>query len=203
MIDRHGTNDLHHQNVFDDGTLFFRIPHWNVTTTTKSRPHSLSISLDYRPAFLSFEHFPGDANRGVEIPPAKATFTCQQQPPIHLYSNSLLLLPPVPDMSMPFNVLSMSCSLYAFVVGSILNLLIRKGSERVQRTYDPSKVPPPGKLRQLVGKIKEKVQALKGKSKESSAAAATGENAGETTKEEAVGVAEDPVDGDNAGDETH
>jgi Gpi16 subunit, GPI transamidase component len=105
MIDpKLGSSDLHNNNVFDDGTLHFQIPQWNVPSSAQSQ--TLTLSLDYRPAFLSFENFPGDANRGVEIPPASATFleTCPQQilpTPIQLYSNSLLLIPPVPDMSMP------------------------------------------------------------------------------------------------------
>ena len=171
-----GEQEQHHTVLPGEiGTIHFRIPNWNVTTTHENRDsrHTLTVSLDYRPAFLSFENFPGDANRGVEIPPAMATFveTCQpplssSQPlssatPILLYSNSLLLLPPVPDMSMPFNVLSMTCSLYAFIIGSLLNLLIRKSSERVQVTYDPSKMPPPNKLQQLKAKLITKVKSLK------------------------------------------
>ena len=64
-------------------------------------------------------------------------------------------------MSMPFNVLSMTCSLYAFIIGSLLNLLIRKSSERVQRSYDPSKVPRPNKLQQLKAKIVDKVKSFR------------------------------------------
>ena len=172
-----GEQEQHHAVLPEDmGTLHFRIPHWNVTTTThENASHTLTVSLDYRPAFLSFENFPGDANRGVEIPPAMATFTETCQPPVSsssqpvltpaapilLYSSSLLLLPPVPDMSMPFNVLSMTCSLYAFIIGSLLNLLIRKSSERVQVTYDPSKVPPPNKVQQLKANLIAKVKSWK------------------------------------------
>jgi len=153
---------IHSSSPEEDATIHFRIPHWNVSTSSAAQKSSLTISMDYRPAFLSFEHFPGDANRGIEIPPAVATFveTCGVAPttPVVLYSNSLLLLSPVPDMSMPFNVLSMVCSLYAFFIGSLVNLLIRKSSERVQRIYNPSKEPPPSKLKQLLRKGKEKLQ---------------------------------------------
>jgi Gpi16 subunit, GPI transamidase component len=108
MIDpKLGSTDLHNKNVFHDGTLHFQIPHWNVPSSAHAQ--TLTFSLDYRPAFLSFENFPGDANRGVEIPPASAIFveTCNETQltssptSIQLYSNSLLLIPPVPDMSMP------------------------------------------------------------------------------------------------------
>jgi hypothetical protein len=57
----------------------------------------------------------------------------------------------------------MTCSLYAFIIGSLINLLIRKSSERVQYAYDSSKIPPPGKLRQLMSKIMEKFRGLKSK----------------------------------------
>ena len=174
--DTHVSRDsIYHLNSMDDATIHFHIPSWNVTTSEALQ--KLTIYLDYRPAFLSFEHFPGDANRGVEIPPAMASIveTCplhpalpkssrqavaQPPPPILLYAESLLLLPPVPDMSMPFNVLSMTCSLYAFIIGSLLNLLIRKSSERVQQAYDPSKVPPPSKLKQIKGKIQERIAKI-------------------------------------------
>jgi len=184
----------------DDAAIHFHIPQWNVTTTSSAAlnaEHKLTVYMEYEPAFLSFEHFPGDANRGVEIPPAVASFveicpahslrtasTPSSQPikhvqsaPITLYSNSLLLMPPVPDMSMPFNVLSMTCSLYAFVIGSLLNLLIRKSSERIQRDYDPSNVPPPSKLQLLKTKVRERLSRILGRNKEKERASVEDEKA--------------------------
>jgi hypothetical protein len=78
---------------------------------------SVFVSLDYNPAFLSFDNIPGDANRGVELPPIQVYFVsaCSSTAgtgmdtssptstsSAQLYSQSVLLLTPLPDMSMPF-----------------------------------------------------------------------------------------------------
>lgn len=103
---------------------------------------SIRLSLDYDPVYLPFEQLPGDPNRGIELSPVRAIFSslCSNDT-AHLFSESLLLMSPLPDTSMPFNVLSLSCTLYAFIIGSIMNLLIRKASEKVKYTLDPSQKP--------------------------------------------------------------
>lgn len=122
---------------------------------------SLSLALDYNPSFLSLDLFPGDPNRGIELPPVIVRFVPQCREPflatpsLTATSNTILLIPPLPDMSMPFNVLSMVCTLYAFVIGSILSLSIRKASQSVNYEFDPSKKPKSkGQL------IREKVQSV-------------------------------------------
>ena len=57
--------------------------------------------------------------------------------PVKLYSSPLLLMPPVQDMSMPFNLTSLTCTLYAFIIGSLANLLVQKSSEKVKQTLNP------------------------------------------------------------------
>lgn len=123
---------------------------------------SLELSLDYDPAFLLFETFPADPNRGFELPPFHVLFTslCDSNTSQTLYSNTALLMAPVPDMSMPFNVLSLTCTMYAFVIGSIINLLVRRASEKVQYTLDPSKKPK-GKLQALKERVVDKLSKLK------------------------------------------
>jgi len=141
---------------------------------------SLELVLDYEPAFLSFESFPADPNRGFEIPPFRATFfespECQRRRSASttggagggtgtfLFSNAALLMAPVPDMSMPFNVLSLTCTLYAFVAGALINLLVRRASERVKYTLHP-KPKKESKLKLLKDRIKAKLQRLTGKAK--------------------------------------
>jgi hypothetical protein len=103
---------------------------------------TFQVSIDYEPAFLPFQRFPGDPNRGFEMTPVHATFTSSSNICVPttttLYSNSILLMAPVPDMSMPFNVLSLTCTLYAFVIGSIINQLVRKASESVKKENNKS-----------------------------------------------------------------
>ena len=136
-------------------------------------PSSLLVSLDFEPVFLSLDDFPGDPNRGRELPPAMATIVCPNtnanantnNPTSHhhvLYSNSLLVLPPVPDMSMPFNILSLSCSLYAYMIGTLLTLLVKRASERIHYQLHPEKKPP-SKLEQLKTKIGNRFRRPKSK----------------------------------------
>ena len=176
--------------------------------------HHFILSLDYQPLFLSFEEFPGDANRGFEIPPTKVVFQlfhplspittttttshdnqtinptttmkeqqqqqCQESikriqelrhqlssinnpffesfdtsvdtnvmntttrasslvvVQMELYSNALLILTPLPDMSMPYNVLSFTCTFYAFLFGSMFNLLIKKANTSMKKKLNDS-----------------------------------------------------------------
>jgi phosphatidylinositol glycan class T len=101
------------------------------------------MSVDYDYVLVSFEDFPADPNRGMEMPPSIATFYCAPEfhttlftPLARLYSHPLLIMPPVPDMSMPFNILSLTSTLYAFCIGGLVNLLVRKSSERIKRQYE-------------------------------------------------------------------
>merc|ERR1740136_533212 len=104
--------------------------------------------MDYQPRFHSFETFPADPNRGIDIPPSYASFlllppsppsphhdgapsearytqSSHLPPTIRVYSNALLLMPPVPDLSMPFNTIGLTGTFYAFLMGASLNLLLK------------------------------------------------------------------------------
>lgn len=189
-------------------------------------PNSLFVlSFDYKPLYLSFEQFPGDANRGFELPSAHGIFRIETSSfhnhynsseslinynqclnqifgidkmnnhffdngvhntttindnsnhhqrrrddaivllQIELYSNSLLILTPLPDMSMPFNVLSFTCTLYAFVIGSLFNLLIKKANVSISQKLKKKKVDDDdlnntrkNKLIQIVNYIRNKIK---------------------------------------------
>jgi phosphatidylinositol glycan class T len=124
----------------------------------------LELSFEYDPLFLNFERFPADPNRGFELPPLVAHLTsgCPAEPDCRddtcpvasatLYSDTPLILAPVPDMSMPFNVISLTCTIYAFIIGSFIHLIVRKGSERVKFSLHPESKPKPP-----VQRIKEAV----------------------------------------------
>jgi len=112
---------------------------------------TLTWEVDYDPMFLPFSKMPGDANRGIELPPARATFACQSQPTTTLTSPTVLILSPLQDLSMPFNVLSLTCTLYAFAIGGIHSWLTLRGRDAVQYTMDPDEEPPGrlGRVKQL------------------------------------------------------
>lgn len=128
-----------------------------VTFSSSTIASSMVLSLDYQPSFLTYDDFPGDPNRGRELPPAMVTVTCQPPFSYQVYSNSPLILPPVPDMSMPFNVLSLACSLYAYLVGTLVTLLIKRASEKVTYKLHPDKKPK-SKFEKIKEKIKSKLQ---------------------------------------------
>ncbi|KAL3902658.1 MAG: hypothetical protein SGILL_010747, partial [Bacillariaceae sp.] len=132
-------------------------------------PSTFVISFEYEPSFLTLDDFPGDPNRGRELPPARLSIECtqgQQQsrpiplPSVSVYSNTLMLLPPVPDMSMPFNVISLTSSLYAYIVGTLITILVRKGSEKIKYKLYPDKKPE-SKIQKIKKRIKEKFSRLR------------------------------------------
>jgi hypothetical protein len=144
---------------------------WNTTLP----PRTIGSSkFNYEPAFLGFQQFPGDPNRGMEVPPALAhvTLACSNDPtadrsPQTFFSDPLLLLPPVPDMSMPFNVISLTCTLYAFIIGSVVNLLVRKSSERLKYKLHPE-LKPKSKLAKLKERLRAKFGGAKSQPKSES-----------------------------------
>ena len=140
----------------NDGSL-------SVEVTQQLPPDSsLWISLEYKPRFLSFEHFPSDPNRGIDVLPSTGVFflpNTNVDDGTRLYSSSVIIMPPVPDMSMPFNVISLACTLYAFIIGSLVNFLVRKGSQSVTDAYKGRK--PRNKLSKLKQKLKKKIQSLR------------------------------------------
>jgi len=131
-----------------DGTV---VVEYNVTLSPKTE---LQVTLDYEPVLVPFQQFPADPNRGMELPPTQFLFKseCVLGGSIKVYSSPLLLMPPVPDMSMPFNVISLTCTLYAFVIGSLANLMIRKASQRIKTRLHPDE------NKSKFQKLKERIQ---------------------------------------------
>lgn len=135
-----------------------------LTLSSTQVPSSVVISLDYNPNFLTYDDFSGDPNRGKDLPPVVVTVTCSNES-FQVFSNSPLILPPVPDMSMPFNVLSLACSLYAYLIGTLVTLMIKRASEKIVYKLHPEKEPK-SKLKKLKERIKSKLQKRTQESKE-------------------------------------
>jgi len=164
-------SDLQNHNLLlnPDGT-------WLIERTVMLTPDSsLWMMVDFDEAYFPFQKFPADANRGIDAFPSRAIFSIEAATPITLYSSSLLLLPPVPDMSMPFNVISLSCTLWAFVLGSLLNILVKRATESVKTDFTGEKEKRP--IDKLKEKFKDKIGRLKSVfRKEAKANAATNTN---------------------------
>ncbi|KAI8927620.1 GPI transamidase component PIG-T [Entophlyctis helioformis] len=92
-----------------------------------------SISIDFDTAFIKYtEHHP-DANHGFELgvgvltanfQKGNAGITNGRRP--RIYTESLLVRLPTPDFSMPYNVITLTCTLFALFFGSVFNSLVRQ-----------------------------------------------------------------------------
>src|SRR5258708_39400468 len=86
--------------------------------------------MDVTKAFLRYPEPQPDAQRGWDLPPAIFT-PLEPNNSAYLahgrvYTSNLLVDLATPDFSMPYNVIIFTCSLIAFIFGSIFNLLTRK-----------------------------------------------------------------------------
>jgi phosphatidylinositol glycan class T len=125
---------------------------------------SMCISMEYNYRFLPFDAFPSDPNRGLNIPPSFAQFSCPTcsvaTPSTTLFTSSLLLLPPTPDMTMPFNVISLTTTVYAFIIGSVMNILIRRSSASINKALGKREADVKSKIKVILTNLKEKIIRL-------------------------------------------
>eukprot|EP00741_Cyanophora_paradoxa_P005194 tig00000852_g5034.t1 len=112
---------------------------------------TLQIATAFDKVFMHAEEFPPDPQRGLDIASAAATFRDPREPapraaparpllwcdeaPVarRQYTNGLLLSIATPDFSMPYNVISMSCTVIALWIGSSYNVLTRRPKEEERR----------------------------------------------------------------------
>ncbi|KAF8223922.1 Gpi16 subunit, GPI transamidase component [Tricholoma matsutake] len=94
---------------------------------------TVHLTMDVTKSFLRYTEHPPDAQRGWDLPPAVISPLGQNGTgpagPItigRIYTPALLVDLATPDFSMPYNVIIFTCSLVAFIFGSVFNLLTRK-----------------------------------------------------------------------------
>ncbi|KAK9721077.1 Subunit of the glycosylphosphatidylinositol transamidase complex-like protein [Basidiobolus ranarum] len=107
-----------------------------------------TLSLDFDRVFLKYTEHPPDANRGFNIGPAIISAEIEygrdflapegteylaskvnwakQKFQIRLYTETLLVSLPTPDFSMPYNVITLTCTVIALFFGSMFNLVARQ-----------------------------------------------------------------------------
>ncbi|KAF8875658.1 GPI transamidase component PIG-T [Infundibulicybe gibba] len=113
------------------------VPHSRPTTfqSTLRVPakSTIHLTIDVKKSFLRYTEHPPDAQRGWDLPPAIFTILNSQNTTsnpapssVRIYSPALLIDLATPDFSMPYNVIIFSCSLVAFLFGSVFNLLTRR-----------------------------------------------------------------------------
>ncbi|XP_073142607.1 uncharacterized protein [Henckelia pumila] len=109
-----------------------------------------ALTLEFDKGFLHIDEYPPDANQGFDIPSAIVHFADLQanisfddgyskkipilaklQERYHVLSYTEVLLVPLttPDFSMPYNVITITCTIFALYFGSLLNALRRRVGE--------------------------------------------------------------------------
>ncbi|KAL8191880.1 hypothetical protein R6Q57_028611 [Mikania cordata] len=112
---------------------------------------SASLTLEFDKGFLHIDEYPPDANQGFDIPSAIISYPdfqtslqykedntsiktpmvskMQDRRTILSYTEVLLVPLTTPDFSMPYNVITITCTVFALYFGSLLNALRRRVNE--------------------------------------------------------------------------
>ncbi|KAI8053772.1 GPI transamidase component PIG-T [Syncephalis plumigaleata] len=96
---------------------------------------TIRLNISFRKLFLRYTEYPPDANHGFDIGPAVLTMYNNNTDNDNVYYRHLeggrfyttpfLLNSPLPDFSMPYNVITLTCTIIALFFGSMFNLLSR------------------------------------------------------------------------------
>jgi len=130
-------NGVVEEGIISNLTYIPFVPHSRPTTLQAllSLPPkaTVEITMDVTKAFLRYTEHPPDAQRGWDLPPAILTpvdlfknGSVVSKRNERIYTSTLLVDLATPDFSMPYNVIIFTCSLIAFIFGTIFNLLTRK-----------------------------------------------------------------------------
>nr|KJB10182.1 hypothetical protein B456_001G188000 [Gossypium raimondii] len=84
---------------------------------------SAVLTIEFDKGFLHIDEYPPDANQGFDIPSAI------EKSPVMSYTEVLLVPLTTPDFSMPYNVITITCTVFALYFGSLLNALRRRVAE--------------------------------------------------------------------------
>lgn len=92
-----------------------------------------TLTIHFDCAFIKvMEHYP-DANYGFEIGTGVANVDGQR-----IYSDTILIRLPTPDFSMPYNVITLTCTVLSLFFGSIFNMLTRRYTPIVNEKLNKS-----------------------------------------------------------------
>lgn len=110
-----------------------------------------AVEYQFDKSLVFMEEYPPDANHGFEIPPGLLV----TDDGYITRTTSLLLSLPVPDFSMPFNVIILTSTVMALAFGNILSLLVKYV---VPESLGETAIPP------LKERLKQKLARLLGSS---------------------------------------
>lgn len=112
----------------------------------------IQIFIPFEREFLRIDEFPPNSERGIELPGALIFYKSSNDDSLYTETtNTLLYTWPIPDGTMPFNVITMTSTLAALFYGSFFNLIFRRFY--LKHPNDS----PPGILPKIIWKIKNKV----------------------------------------------
>ncbi|KAI3742048.1 hypothetical protein L1987_59727 [Smallanthus sonchifolius] len=139
---------------------------------------SASLTLEFDKGFLHIDEYPPDANQGFDIPSAIISYPdfqtrlqyqqdntsikspmvskMQERRTILSYTEVLLVPLTTPDFSMPYNVITITCTVFALYFGSLLNALRRRVNEEERLLKRKDKRT--GKLQLLLSKLLAKLR---------------------------------------------
>ncbi|CAH60789.1 Phosphatidylinositol glycan, class T [Caenorhabditis elegans] len=83
-----------------------------------SAGQTCELTIPFDKQLLRLEQYPPDANHGMHIP-AASVYIQKSTSTYTIHSNAILVLLPVPDFSMPFNVICFVATAFALVFGPI------------------------------------------------------------------------------------
>ncbi|ONK58087.1 uncharacterized protein A4U43_C09F7980 [Asparagus officinalis] len=153
---------------------------------------SASLVLDFDKGFLHIDEYPPDANQGFDISSALISFPnfysnrtyliddsltqspllleFQEENIVQSYTEVLLVPLTTPDFSMPYNVITFTCTVLALYFGSLLNVLRRRvgEEERLLKCQVEKTALLPLLLSRLVSKFKRQNRELSQSSSPSS-----------------------------------
>ncbi|XP_024015470.1 GPI transamidase component PIG-T isoform X1 [Eutrema salsugineum] len=138
---------------------------------------SAAISIEYDKGFLHIDEYPPDANQGFDIPSALISFPdhhasldfkeelsksplfskLKEKSLVRSYTEVLLVPLTTPDFSMPYNVITITCTVFALYFGSLLNVLRRRigEEERFLKSQAGKKT---GGLKKMLSRLVAKIR---------------------------------------------
>lgn len=81
----------------------------------------LAIDVAFETSFLHISKHPPDANHGRDLAAGVIVVTERGLPPKVQYTEGVLIALPTPDFSMPYNVITLTCTAVALFYGSLLS----------------------------------------------------------------------------------
>ncbi|XVE72741.1 hypothetical protein DITRI_Ditri11bG0063000 [Diplodiscus trichospermus] len=143
------------------------------------RVNSAALTIEFDKGFLHIDEYPPDANQGFDIPSAIISFpnfhanmvflkddslnkspllsNFQGNSPVMSYTEVLLVPLTTPDFSMPYNVITITCTVFALYFGSLLNVLRRRVAEE-ERFLKDKAAKKTGRLPLLLSKLSAKLR---------------------------------------------